>query len=172
MVSAFADGGLEATEAAGLQTHLRTCASCRDFLANISRVRDLLRAQESRQALTAVGPDFAAGVARRLAGERVFVKHAGPPSAASRALGFWGRLSGAAAAAVLLLSVAWSWNQISTSEEVFPTAVNVPASQESEEGSVASYLREHAFETMDATFLGSPEGVELASFEVSGQGFE
>jgi hypothetical protein len=34
---------------------------------------------------------------------------------------------------------------------------------------MASYFREYALQTMDTTFLGLPQGIELADFEAPGR---
>ena len=75
----------------------------------------------------------------------------------------WARFSGAAAAAVLLLAAGWSLHQFSDSGGT-PVTVSEKAVVEGEEASMASYVRQHALHAMDTTYLGFPEGVELARF--------
>lgn len=175
LASVLADDLLEAAEISDLQGHLRECPECRQFLNGIYRVRDFIRAEEVRHSLPAPSAHFAADIVRALGRE---ADHAQPAPAnllAGRFFSAWVRFSGAAAAAVLLLAAGWSLRQFSDSG-VAPLTVSEKASEkvliESEEASMASYVRQHAFQAMDATYLGFPEGVELASFEAAGTDFE
>lgn len=171
LASALADDGLHSADIPELQSHLKECAECRLFLNNIYRVRDLVRAAEARQSSrTPSSPAFAAAVSRRLGDELLFPA----PQAVSEspALPLWKRLSGVAAAAVLLLAVGWSWHSLEPTESEAPVAASQPVVQDREEGSVASYFRQHALQTMDSTLLGPPEGIELASFETFAETFE
>ena len=167
LASAFADGELRADETGMLQEHLEGCESCRAFLGGVYRVRDLVQAGDADGEFGAVREGFAGGVTALIAGEKFTVSSPRP----RKAVTFFGRMSAAAAAAVLIVSVGWSWLSLSaTGEGVIaggPAGTSV-----ADEGSMASYLSTHAMQSMDATFLGSGEGIELASFEVLGQGFD
>ena len=169
LASALVDDMLEAAEISALQGHLRECPECRHFLNGIYRVGDFIRAEEVRHSLPAPSAHFASDIARALGRE---ADHA-PPAAnlvAGRFFSAWVRFSGVAAAAVLLLAAGWSLRQFSDSGAA-PT-VSEKVVVESEEASMASYVRQHAFQSMDATYLGFPDGVELARFEGAGTDFE
>jgi hypothetical protein len=171
LASALADDRLDAADIPEFQGHLKECAECRLFLNDIYRVRDLIRTAEARQSSrTPSPPAFATAVSRRLEGELLFP--APPAVSEAPVLPVWKRFSGVAAAAVLLLAVGWSWHRLTPPELEMPVAATQPAVQENEEGSVASYFRQHALQTMDATLLGPPEGIELASFETFAATFE
>lgn len=166
LASAMADEQLDSKSIFEFQGHLRECADCRGFLDNIYRVRDLIRAAEIQYSSQAASPAFSATISRRLDGEHLFPARAATPTAASPApLSFWRRFSGAAAAAVLLLTVGWSWYSLMPPEGGTPVATTPAEVQEKDEGSMESYVRQHALQTMDATLLGPPDGIELASFE-------
>jgi anti-sigma factor RsiW len=168
LASALADGFLEAAEIAVLQDHLGGCEECRLFTSRIYRIRDLLRAEEVRESPPAVSAGFAAAVANRISKERVFT-----PAPAVRLVpersSYIKHFMGAAAAAVVLLSAGWSSYRLAGPEEAPTVVASVAVSQESEEGSMASYFREYALQAMDTTFLGLPPGVELAGFELPGR---
>jgi hypothetical protein len=176
LASAFADDVLEAAQMSDLQGHLRECPECRQFLNSIYRARDFIRAEEVRHPVPAPSSHFTADIARALGREA----HQGRPDSSNLLVGRFfsalGRFSGAAAAAVLLLAAGWSLHQFSgggvTPLTVSEEAVSEEAVIESEEASMASYVRQHAFQSMDATYLGFPEGVELARFEAAGTDFE
>jgi anti-sigma factor RsiW len=167
LASAFADGELRADETGMLQEHLEGCEGCRAFLGGVYRVRDLLQAGDADGEFGAVREGFAGGVSAIIAREKFTVTSPRRRKAAS----FFGRMSAAAAAAVLVASVGWSWLSLSATGDGTP-AGGFAGTAEADEGSMASYLRTHAMQSMDATFLGSGEGIELASFEVLGQGFD
>jgi hypothetical protein len=175
LASALADDLLETAEISDLQGHLRECPECRQFLSGIYRVSDFIRAEEVRHALPVPPPHFAADLARALGREADRGQAVAANFSAGRSFSFWGRFSGAAAAAVLLLTAGWSLHQFSGSG-VTPPAVSEKVSEkaviEGEEASMASYVRQHAFQAMDATYLGFPEGVELAMSETAGTDFE
>jgi len=169
LASALADDQLEAAEIPDLQGHLRECPECRQFLNGIHRVGDFIRAEEVRHSPPAPSANFASEIAHALGREA----DQGPPASnlvAGRFFSAWVRFSGAAAAAVLLLAAGWSLRQFADSG-VAPT-VSEKVVVESEEASMASYVRQHAFQSMDATYLGFPDGVELARFEGAGRNFE
>lgn len=64
---AYADGELDAAEAAAVEAHLRTCAHCRDGLAGIHELKAALRTLDFSEA----APDgLAAGIERRLQATR------------------------------------------------------------------------------------------------------
>ena len=176
LASAFADDLLETAEISDLQGHLRACPECRLFLSGIYRVGDFIRAEEVSHALPVPPPHFAADIARALGREANRGQTVSADFSAGSFSSLWGRLSGAAAAAVLLLAAGWSLHQFSGSG-VTPLTVAEKADSEkgaveSEEASMASYVRQHTFQAMDATYLGFPEGVELARFEAAGTDFE
>lgn len=164
LASAFADGELRADETGTLQEHLDGCGECRSFLDGIYRVRELLQAGDASVEVAAVREGFAGSISALIARERFTVSPPRPRKAAA----FIGRISAAAAAAVLVVSVGWSWLSLSATGETM-LAGSSAGTALVDEGSMASYLRTHAMQSMDATFLGSGEGMELASFEVLGQ---
>lgn len=173
LASAMADEQLDSKSILDFREHLRECADCRNFLNNIYRVRDLIRTAEIQYSSSAVSPSFSAAISKRLSGERLFpartpVAHAASPAPRS----FWRHFSGAAAAAVLLLAVGWSWYSLAPPEGGAPVATSPADVQERDEGSMESYVRQHALHTMDETLLGPPDGIELASFETFGPHYE
>ncbi len=172
LASALADDLLETAEISDLQGHLRECPECRRFLSGIYRVSDFIRAEEVRHPLAVPPPHFAADLARALGREENRGQTVAADFSTGSPFSFWGRFSGAAAAAVLLLAAGWALQQFSGSG-VAPVAVSEKAViVESEEASMDSYVREYALQAMDATYLGFPEGVELARFEAAGTDFE
>jgi hypothetical protein len=176
LASAFADDLLKTAEICDLQGHLRECPECRQFLNSIYRARDFIRAEEVRHPVPAPSSHFTADIARALGREA----HQGRPDSSNLLVGRFfsalGRFSGAAAAAVLLLAAGGSLYQFSGGGVTPPTvsekAGPAPDVVESEEASMASYVRQHTLLAMDATYLGFPEGVELARFETAGTDFE
>jgi anti-sigma factor RsiW len=172
LASALADDLLETAEISDLQGHLRECPECRRFLSGIYRVSDFIRAEEVRHPLPVPPPHFAADLARALGREANRGQTVSATFPSGRFSPFWGRFSGLAAAAGLLLAAGWALQQFSGSG-VTPVAVSEKAViVESEEASMASYVREYALQAMDATYLGFPEGIELARFEAAGTDFE
>jgi anti-sigma-K factor RskA len=169
----MADEQLGSKSILEFQGHLRECAGCRNFLDNIYRVRDLIRTAEIQYSSSAVSPAFSAAISKRLGGEHLFPARAAVPTMAPPApQSFWRHFSGAAAAAVLLLAVGWSWYSLVPPEGGAPVATSPAEVQEKDEGSMASYVRQHALHTMDETLLGPPDGIELASFETFGPHYE
>ena len=172
LASALADDLLETAEISDLQGHLRECPECRRFLSGIYRVSDFIRAEEVRHSLSVPSPHFAADLTRALGREASRGRTVSATLPAGRFVPFWGRFSGMAAAAGLLLAAGWALQQFS-GNGVAPVAVSEKAViVESEEASMASYVREYALQAMDATYLGFPEGIELARFEAAGTDFE
>lgn len=167
LASGFVDGELRADEIEILQAHLEACDTCRTFLENAYRVRDLLVAGDARGEAVTVAEGFAGRVSALVAREKFTV--AARPRL--RVSSFVGRVSAVAAAAVLVVSVGWSWLNLPASGDAMRAVAESPASI-ADEGSVASYLSEHALQSMDSTFLGSGEEIELASFEVLGHDFD
>lgn len=168
LASALADERLDSREILEIQGHLKKCGDCRRFLSNVHRIQEILRAAELRDPARLPSTSFAAAVTAGLEGEELFPVKVAAPRGAS----FWSRLSGAAAAAVLLVAAGWSWYRLSPSPEVAsPPAARV-ALQEPVEDKLASYYRQHALQTMDVTLLGPSEGIELASFDTFGTNFE
>lgn len=172
LASALADGSLAAGGIAKLQDHLGRCAECRLFMGRIYRTRDLIRAEEAREAAPPVSPEFTARVSALVAKERVF------PVADIRTGAMPGRISfvrhfmGAAAAAAVLLTAGWTSYRIALVEEEPAVVASSAVLQEAEEATMATYFREYALQTMDSTFLGLPQGVELADFEAPGRDVE
>jgi anti-sigma factor RsiW len=171
LASALADDRLETEDVADLQSHLRECSECRQFMSGIYRVRDFIRGEEVRHALPVPPPHFSAELTRAIRREARHAQSGPAAVSAGRFFSSLGRFSGAAAAAVLLLAAGWSMHKLSGGE-VTPVEVSEKAVIEIEEGSMASYVRQHALQAMDATYLGFPEGVELARFEAAGTGLE
>lgn len=172
LASALTDGCLEADGIAELQGHLRTCSECRLFMSRAYRTRDLLRAEEAREAPFPVSPGFAAAVAARVARERVFPAPSTFSDRLESGVSLARHFMTAAAAAVLLLTAGWSSYRFA-SRNAEPTVVaSSTLPRTTEEGSMASYFREYALQTMDATFLGLPQGLELADFETPGRDVE
>jgi hypothetical protein len=169
LASALTDGFLEAAQIGVLQDHLGGCEECRLFMSRVYRIRDLLRAEEVRESLPAVSPGFAAAVADRVSRESVFTFPAPAARPVPERSSYLKHFMGAAAAAVVLLAAGWSSYRLATPEEAPTVVASSAVSQESEEGSMASYFREYALQTMDTTFLGLPQGVELAGFETPGR---
>jgi hypothetical protein len=167
LASGFIDGEIRADEIETLQGHLESCEECRTFLDSAYRVRDLLKANDGKGDFGPAPEGFAAGVSALIAREKIVVASA--PS--RRVSPLFGRVTAAAAAAVLIVSVGWSWLSLSESSEPL-LAVHEDTAPIADEGSMASYLSKHAMQSMDSTFLGSGEGIELASFEVLGQDFD
>jgi hypothetical protein len=169
LASALADGALETSKIAVLQEHLGGCEECRLFMSRVYRIRDLLRAEEVRESLPVASPGFAAAVADRVSRERIFTFPAPAARTAPARSSYLRHFMGAAAAAVVLLAAGWSSYRLATPEEAPTVMASSKVAQEGEEGSMASYFREYALQTMDTTFLGLPQGVELASFETAGR---
>ena len=170
LASALADERLNSREILLIQGHLEKCPECRRFLNNVHRVKDILRAAEVRDSFHVPSTTFAAAVSRRLDGEELFPLAGVKPG--NGLSSFWNRLSGAAAAAVLLVAAGWSWYSLAPSPDSAPIVASQAVQQESEADTVASYYRQHALQTMDVTLLGPSEGIELASFDTFGTNFE
>lgn len=170
LASALADERLNSREIRVIQGHLEKCPECRRFLSNVHRVKDILRAAEVRDSFHVPSTSFAAAVSSRLDGEELFPGTEAGPVAAPYS--FWSRMSGAAAAAVLLFAAGWSWYSLSPSPDTAPIVASQVAQHESEEDSVTAYYRQHALQTMEVTLLGPSEGIELASFDTFGTNFE
>jgi hypothetical protein len=92
-LAAVADGGATPDEAARVGTHLESCAACRDRLQEQTTARAVLRARAAQLAVTAP-PGLRTRLAATARAER---------AAAAGVLGWRGRLSAFAAAAVLFL---------------------------------------------------------------------
>jgi anti-sigma factor RsiW len=166
LVSALADGSLDAAGIGELQDHLGRCDECRLFMSRIYRTRDLLRAEEAREESFAVAPGFAAAVAARVANEKIFPVPEAPSAGLAAPVSFIKHFMGAAAAAAVLLSAGWSsYRLASVQEEPAVIASSAVTQEVEEEETMATYFREYALQTMDSTFLGLPQGVELAGFE-------
>lgn len=166
LASTLADDSLEAAGIVELYDHLDICSECRQFLNDIYRIRDCLRAEEARSNVQPSSPGFAAAVTRHLERERLFARPEADSGRGRRAVFFRRNLSGAVAAAVLLLAAGWVLFRVSSPEEAARMESSSVADNVTNEGSMASYFRQYTLQTMDATFLGPPEGIELASFEM------
>ena len=172
LASAFVDERLEGADLLGLEAHLEACAACRRFEAGLRRLRQLLRAAAEVEPLRRPPPGFAAAVAARLAREAApaVVPFTRPARRPLRALA---GLAAAAAAAVFFF---WSWQRLLPVEEParrVAAGVGAPAPLRvavAEEGSMDSWLRQHALLARDGTLLGPAEEVEFASFQQTAQG--
>lgn len=173
LASAFVDERLEGAELLRLQAHLEACAACRRFEAGLRRLRQLLRAGAALEPLRRPASGFAAGVTARLVRE-------GPVTVA-----FPGRrparvparlVAGLAAAAAAVLFFAWSWQRLLPAEDPAQriadrSAVSAPLRvAAAEEGSMDSWLREHALFARGGTILGSAEEFEFASYRPAASG--
>lgn len=167
LASGFVDERLEGGELLDFEAHVEGCAVCRDFEAGLRRVRQLLRAASAVEPLRRPPPGFAAGIAAHLARE-----------AAPVAVPFPGRrdgrrplrvLAGLAAAAAAVLFFAWSWERLLPRDEPFlpvvwnDAAPRQPQSAALEDGSMDSWLREHALLARGGTILGPAEEFEFVS---------
>ena len=167
LASAFADGCLGDGEIAGLQGHLKSCDECEEFLRGIYRVRDFLRGEELRSGVNVSSPGFAETTTRAAfsrAGE-----HAPALRPFRSSLRRW---QGFAAAAMLVLAAGWLLYRPSPGDEPVRMAATGFVEAGDDEGSMASYMRQHTIQTIDATYLGFSEGIELAAFETGGPGRE
>jgi anti-sigma-K factor RskA len=172
LASALVDGCLEAVEIAELQRHLGKCGDCRIFMNRVYRTRDLLRAEEAREQVSPVPSLFAADVTSRIANERVFPVPGNAAARLSSGISLVKHFMGAAAAAAVLLTAGWSSYRLASVEEEPTVVASLAVTQDAGEETMASYFREYALQTMDTTFLGLPQGVELADFEAPGRDVE
>ena len=170
LVSAFVDERLEGAELLRLEGHLETCPGCRDFERELRRFGDLLQAAEAFRPLRRPSPGFAAAVAARAAGQQP-PSHAVPfprPAAGRAFLPFsW---AGVAAAAAAVLLFAWSLQRLVPAEPPEQRVVfqQAPAAPGGGEGSMDTWMREHAMVARDGTLLGSAEELEFASYHAAG----
>lgn len=164
LASGFIDERLEAGELLDFEGHVEGCAGCRDFEAGLRRVRQLLRAASAVEPLRRPPAGFAAGVAARLAREVAPVAVPFPePRAGRRPLRALAALAAAAAAALFF---AWSWERLLPPEDPAQQVVwrgDVSRPDVLEDGSMDSWLREHALLARGGTILGSAEEVEFVS---------
>lgn len=169
LASALVDGCLEAVEIAELQGHLRNCEDCRLFMSRVYRMRDLLRAEEAREPVSPVSSAFATDLTARIGNERVFPVPEETAAGFSNGISLVKHFMSAAAAAVVLLTAGWSSYRLASLEDAPAVVASSAVSQETGEETMASYFREYALQTMDTTFLGLPQGIELADFEAPGR---
>jgi anti-sigma factor RsiW len=173
--SDFVDERLEGDDLLRLEEHLEACEGCRRFESGLRRLRQLLRAGAAVQPLRRPPPGFAAGVTARLAREAPPAAVIPFPRPRSARLGARA-LAGLAAAAAAALFFAWSWQRLLPREEpaqrvAAGSAVSAPLRvAAAEEGSMDSWLRQHALLARDGTILGPAEEVEFASFRPAGPG--
>jgi predicted anti-sigma-YlaC factor YlaD len=174
LASDFLDERLEGEELLAFEGHIEGCAGCRRFETGLRRFRQLLRAAAAVEPLRRPPAGFAAGVTARLARETA-------PVAVPFARPLPGRrplraLAGLAAAAAAALFFAWSWQRLLPGEEpaqrvaermAAPSPLRVAAA---EEGSMDSWLRQHALLARDGTILGSAEEIEFTSFRATAPG--
>jgi hypothetical protein len=111
-------------------------------------------------------------VTTRIGNERVFPVPDAAAARLSNGVSLVRHFMSAAAAAVVLLTAGWSSYRLASLEEEPAMVASSAVSQETEEDTMASYFREYALQTMDTTFLGLPQGVELANFEAPGRDVE
>jgi len=167
LISAFVDESLDGGELLRLEKHLELCAGCRAFEGELRRFRGLLQAAETFQPLRRPPPGFAALVVSRI--DRLPRAQVVPfPEALTGP-----RLSGspwigiAAAAAAAALFFAWSWQRllpVGSPEQkiVMSRAVPTVDVASADDGSMATWMREHAMLARGGTLLGSAEESEFA----------
>ena len=166
LASGFVDERLEAGELLDFEGHVEGCAACRDFEAGLRRVRQLLRAASAVEPLRRPPPRFAAGVAARLAREAAPAALSFPrPGSGRRPLRALAALAAAAAAALFF---AWSWERLLPPADPAQQVVwrgdgAVSRPDVLEDGSMDSWLREHALLARGGTILGSAEEFEFVS---------
>jgi anti-sigma factor RsiW len=167
LASGFVDERLEAGELLDFEGHVEGCEACRGFEAGLRRVRQLLRAASAIEPLRRPPPGFAAGVAARLAREVAPVAVPFPaPRTGRRPLRV---LAGLAAAAAAVLFFAWSWERLLPRDASYAPVVwndaapHQPQSVALEDGSMDSWLREHALLARGGTILGPAEEFEFVS---------
>jgi anti-sigma factor RsiW len=174
LASAFVDERLEGDDLLRLEEHLEACAGCRRFEAGLRRFRQLLRAAAAVEPVRRPPPGFAATVAARVAREAIPAAVPFPRPRSAR--GPVRALIGFAAAAAAVLLFVWSWQRLLPMQEpaqrvaaggVTPSPRRVAVA---EEGSMDSWLRQHALLARDGTILGTAEEVEFASFGAAPSG--
>jgi anti-sigma factor RsiW len=170
LASAFVDERLEGADLLRFEGHLETCAGCRGFEAGLRRFRQLLRAAAAVAPLRRPPQGFAAAVAQRLAREAAPAAVAFP---VARGRGRLRTLAGLAAAAAAALFFAWSWGRLLPQEAPARRVAAAGIAQApvrlaaAEEGSLDSWLQQHALVARDGTMLGSAEEIEFASFRTT-----
>ena len=177
LVSAYVDDALGGPELLGLEAHLSGCAACRAFEAGMRRFSGLLQAAEVFRPLRQPPPGFAALVAARAVGQETSAAVRFPASrAVSRASRVpWMGMVAAAALAALFFT--WSWQRLLPGDATPPQRVAravAPAGPAAppagtvlaaaDEGSMDSWMREHAMLARGNTLLGQAEEIEFASF--------
>lgn len=169
LVSASLDERLEGAELLRLAGHLEACPECRAFEGELRRFGELLQAAEAIRPLRRPPPGFAAGVVSRAVAQQSARAVPLPPPASRRPFPLsWAGLAAAAAAALLL---AWSWQRLLPLADQEPRWASRPAAlvaAAADEGSMASWMHQHAAVSRDGTILGPAEEIEFAGFHSSG----
>jgi len=171
LVSAFVDERLDGAELLSLEAHIATCPGCRAFEVELHRFSGLLQAAEALRPLRRPPPGFAAMVASRAAAEprTQIIPFPAAPAARRASRVTW--LGLVAAAAVAALFFAWSWQRLlpgdlPTQRRIARTAAPVAgqAVAAADEGSMDTWMHEHAMLARGSTILGPAEEIEFASF--------
>jgi hypothetical protein len=164
LVSAFVDECLDGGELLRLEEHLLACAGCRAFEGELRRFKGLLQAAETFQPLRRPPPGFAAMVIARLERQPLAQTIAFPAAQPRPSRSPWVGMIAAAAAAALFF--AWSWQRllpVSSPEQkiVMSRAVPTVDLAAADDGSMATWMREHAMLARGGTLLGSAEESEF-----------
>ncbi len=168
LLSAFVDESLDGGELLYLERHLRECAACRLFEEELRRLKGLLQAAEAFRPPRRPPAGFAAMVTARLDREAPVRLVAFPEAPVRRVTRrpWIGMIAAAAAAAIFF---AWSWQRLlpvdspeqKLASPSIAAGVDVAAA---DNGSMDTWMREHAMLARDSTLLGPAEEIEFARF--------